>query len=168
MKKTILFIAILSVIILHGLVANAQDSKILVGGGLNYSTDLNNVGFAIDGAYRIDDKWEAAAGFAYYLKKDYVNWSMLDFDAHYVFANVDNISIYGLAGINVTFWKVKLPDDWGVMGVDTSVKGSEIGLNFGAGARMPLKDKWAVSGEVKFTAGQFNFLTIGVGVSYAL
>lgn len=167
MKKPFLFIVALCAILFQGFNANAQDSKIIVGGGLNYSTDLNNLGFAIDGAYRINDSWEAAGGFAYYLKKDYTNWSMLDFDAHYFFTNVENVSIYGLAGLNFTFWKVKLPDIGGIWG-DTSFSGSEVGLNIGAGARMPLKDKWSISSEVKFTAGEFNFLTISVGVNYAL
>ena len=103
MIKLFLFIALLSAILLRGVASKAQDSKILVVGGLNHSPDLNNLGFTIDGGCRINDNWEAAGGFAYYLKKDYTNWLMLDFDARYFFTNIENVSIYGLAVLNFTF-----------------------------------------------------------------
>lgn len=144
----------------------AQDSKILGGMGLNYSSDISSIGLSAKGVYLIDDTWEGAASFTYLFESNYTNWSMLDFDGHYVLSADDTKVFYGLGGLNFTFWKVKLDSEFGDFFGDSNITGSEVGFNVGAGGRYKLSDNIHLVGEMKYTIGGFNFFTIGAGVLY--
>jgi len=105
MKKFFTFLIVAALSFTTNLYAQSEDTKFLIGAGLNYATDISNIGLSVDGTYLINEDWEAAAGFTYFFEKNYVNWSMLDFDGHYVFHNNNGLIAYGLAGLNVTFYK---------------------------------------------------------------
>lgn len=150
----------------------AQESKILVGGGINYTSNISSAGLSVKGVYLIDETWEGAAAFTYLFENDYTSWSMLDLDGHYVFKKDETMTLYALGGLNFTFWKVEFDygyyDDFydGFGGSD--ITGNEVGINLGAGGRYDLSEKLSLVGEAKFTVGGFNFLTLGVGVLYKL
>lgn len=176
MKTSYLFTFALIILLgcIPALNTQAQNTKILAGGGLSFSTDIKSMGIQLNGVYQIDDTWEAAPGFTYYFKKDNTNWTMLDLNAHYVFHRDDKMLFYGLAGLNFVFWKVKIEnvyypdpmnpfsgyyDDW-------EANDTEVGFNLGAGGRMPITDQLWVTSELKYTIGGFDFLTINAGVLY--
>nr|WP_321408537.1 hypothetical protein [uncultured Carboxylicivirga sp.] len=183
--RTIKMYLVLSALFVLGLTANAQDSKFMLGAGVDYATEIQNLGIHLKGLYQINDVWEADAGYTYYFKKNYTNWSSLDFNGHYVFSCNDKGCFYALAGLNVTFYKIKLDNivsDYQVdysdeyadyydsmlsLATDLETKGSDIGLNIGMGGRMGLTDNLFLTGEVKYTLGGANYLNIGAGILYA-
>lgn len=162
--------------------AKAQDSKILAGAGLTYATEIENIGINLKGVYLINDVWEAEAGFTYFFEKNYTNWSALDFNGHYVFYNTDGKCVYALAGLNFTFYKFDMGDavadpyeDYydemeGYPGYnplsDFEAKGTETGLNLGIGGRMPISDVLLLNGDIKYTVGGADYLSINAGILY--
>jgi len=163
MMKNLLKAVFILVVLFSFSEANAQYSA---GIGVHYGTDISNIGFSINGKYVINDDWSAAPSFTLFLKKDYVTWSALDLDANYKITEIEKVGgLYGLAGLNMTFYKVKYDlGDWGGEYSDT---GSEIGLNLGLGLDIPINEKLIVAPEVRYTVGGANYLRIGAKVMYA-
>ena len=172
-KLILVFATVLSVF--FSLTTQAQDSKILAGAGLKYATDISTMGIEAKGVYLASDTWEIAPAFTYYFKKNNLNWSTLDFDAHYVFSADDKNTFYAIGGLNVTFWKFKVDglselDDLfegsglGGSGFDSS--GSDVGVNIGVGSRFAISDKMYFNADLKYTIGNANYLSAGVGVLY--
>ena len=168
----------------------AQEPKIMVGGGLTYATEINNVGLHLKGIYGITDKIEGEGAFAYFFKKDYTNWSALDFNVHYMLSENEDMCFYALGGLNITFYKFEVDspiggnytgmgDEYGEMleeyvgytessslgSIESS--GSEIGINLGVGGRMPLSEHLNLMGELKYTLGGADYLSASVGVTYS-
>lgn len=142
----------------------AQKGDIYGGLGLNFTSDIGAAGISLEGVYVINSTWEGAVSYTYIFEKDMVNWSLLNFDAHYLFNSTEENKIYGIGGLNITFFSV----DFGtIMGYDTgSTTGSEMGLNIGVGDRYKLSDNLHLMGELTYTLGGANFVNIGVGVLY--
>lgn len=181
MKNRVLFIA---VFILSGAFlgqVNAQESKISAGAGLNYATDINNIGISLQGLYKINPTWEVSPKFTYFFKKDYMSYSALDFNGHYVFSNNGSNAFYALAGLNITFYKFdtgnnsgfefEIDEEYGdydyMGGISLGeAKGSEMGLNIGIGTRFAISDKLDFNAEGKYILGNMNYLNLGVGILY--
>jgi opacity protein-like surface antigen len=180
-KLTVIFLLIIS--LLPAL--NAQFTK--VGGGLTYSTGLqfNNVtspayekelhkgpfaGIFLTGIYELSLPFHIAPSFTYFLprtntaytgfndQKTRVSSMMFDVNAHYVFNSLDKFEFYGLAGLNITFAKLK----W----VGTSSIGSDnaLGLNLGIGSYMKMTEQFDLFGEVKYIISKYDQLMINAGV----
>ncbi|MBN2596651.1 outer membrane beta-barrel protein [Labilibaculum sp.] len=175
MKNKFVLVIAAVLTVFFSLTSKAQDSKIMAGAGLGYATDISTLGISAKGVYLASDTWEIAPAFTYYLKKNNVNWSTLDFDAHYVFSTDESMTFYGIGGLNVTFWKFKMDgvssgssefDDFlgGMSDLDAS--GSDIGVNIGVGSRFALSDKMYFNADLKYTIGGSNFLSAGVGLLY--
>lgn len=96
-----------------------------------------------------------------------MNWSALDFNAHYLFYKKEKIAAYGLAGLDILFWKIKFDtDEYGVWGDALNTSSSNIGLNLGTGMRYQLSDKIYLNPELKYTVGNASYLSISVGLLY--
>ncbi|TRX71313.1 hypothetical protein [Carboxylicivirga sp. M1479] len=187
--KKLLFIACF---IASATFMSAQDSKFMAGAGLTYATDIDNIGINVKGLYLINETWEADAGFTYFFEKNNVNYSALDFNGHYVFLNNEGKCLYGLAGINITFYKIEI-DGIGTSDYDEyddyyggsseyedfygenpfssladamESKGSEFGFNLGFGGRLPLTEALNLTGEIKYILGGANYFSIGAGILY--
>ena len=159
-----LFKAALILVVLFSI--TETKAQISAGLGVHYGTDINNIGFSINGKYQIDETWSAAPSFTLFLKKDYVTWSALDLDANYKITDIEKVGgLYGLAGLNMTFYKIKL-EYYGVP--SESATGTEIGLNLGLGLDIPINEKLVVAPEVRYTLGGASYLRIGSKVMYAL
>jgi hypothetical protein len=174
-KLILVFASVLT--LCFSLTSKAQDSKILAGAGLNYATDISTMGISAKGVYLASDTWEIAPAFTYYFKKNNVNWSTLDFDGHYVFSVSDKSTFYAIGGLNVTFWKWSYDSDdsYGdeydeyddyFGGFDLDASGSDIGFNIGVGSRFAISDKMYFNGDLKYTLGGSNFLSVGAGLLY--
>jgi len=175
MKNKLILVCVTVLSVFVSLTTQAQDSKIMAGAGLKYATDISTMGIEAKGVYLASDTWEIAPGFTYYFKKNNVNWSTLDFDAHYVFSADESMTLYGIGGLNVTFWKFKMDgvssgsdefDDMfgGLSDLDAS--GSDVGVNIGVGSRFALSDKMYFNADLKYTIGNANYLSAGVGILY--
>lgn len=141
--------------------AKAQKS---VGAGVAYATNIDNIGFNLNGNYVIDEKWSAAPSFTYFLKKDYVTWMVLDLDANYQFSEIENMgSLYAIGGLNMTFFDINYEFDYGEY-YDGGFRGSDFGVNLGIGLLVPAGEKLAIAPEIRYTLGGANFARVGVKV----
>ncbi len=163
---------LITVLLISGLFfsknSTAQDSQIMAGAGLGYTSDINSFGLSVNGLYLVNDTWEAGARFTYLFENDFVQWNMLDLDGHYVFMNDDTKTLYALAGLNFTFWNYdfETPEYGSLWAPLVETGGTETGLNLGAGGRYALTDQLYLNGELKYTLGNFDFLSIGAGIMY--
>lgn len=163
--KTRQFFAITALLMLIAFAGNAQ---IKVGAGLSYATDINSAGISINGQYDINEDWAATGGFTYFLEKDYVKWSALDFNANYNITEVgDKSKLYGIGGLNVTFAKLDIPGLSDFMG-DVSTSESNVGLNLGAGMNFGLSDKLTLAPEMTYTISSGSYLRIGARIMFSL
>ncbi|WP_461639877.1 outer membrane beta-barrel protein [Labilibaculum euxinus] len=170
MKNKLILVIATVLSVFFSLTTKAQDSKILAGAGLKYATDISTMGIEAKGVYLASDTWEIAPAFTYYFKKNNVNWSTLDFDAHYVFSSDDKSTFYAIGGLNVTFWKFKMDggselDDY-FGGFDLDASGSDVGVNIGVGSRFAISDKMYFNADLKYTIGNANYLSAGIGILY--
>ncbi len=174
MKNKLILVFATVLTVLFSLTTQAQDSKILAGAGLKYATDISTLGIEAKGVYLASDTWEIAPAFTYFFKKNNTNWSTLDFDAHYVFSADSKNTFYAIGGLNVTFWKFKMDglstggselDDY-FGGFDLDASGSDVGVNIGVGSRFAISDKMYFNADLKYTIGNANYLSAGVGLLY--
>jgi hypothetical protein len=144
-------------------------AQISAGAGVVYGTSISNIGFSVNGKYEINEKWSAASTFTLFLKKDYVTWSALDLNANYQLTDMEKFgSLYALAGLNITFYKINIVYDLGAYGgpYNETASGSEAGLNLGLGLNIPFKEKLSIAPEIKYTIGGAHYLRIGAKAMY--
>ncbi len=138
-----------------------------VGAGVAYATNINSIGFNLNGNYVINEKWSAAPSFTYFLKKDYVTWMALDLDANYLFSEMENLgSLYAIGGLNMTFFNMDYEIDMGEYGgyYETSFSGSDFGVNLGIGLLISAGEKLQLAPEIRYTLGGANYARVGVKV----
>jgi hypothetical protein len=162
------------VAVLFFVVAESQ-AQISVGGGLWYGSDISSLGISANGKYAIDENWSAAASFTYFLEKDYVKWSTLDFDANYNITEIENLgSLYGIGGLAVTFWSINYDGgtvdmgEYGSYDLDLDASASDIGLNLGIGLNIVASDKFAIAPEMRYTISDGGYFRIGAKILFGL
>jgi opacity protein-like surface antigen len=179
--KKLSIIIILAIMTLS--VANGQFTKL--GGGATYGTGFhvnNETGFYADlhqsphfgifltGIYELSLPIHIAPSFAYFIPRTNestaaatnagstkVSAMMFDINGHYVFNSLNRFEFYGLAGLNITFTKIK----W--IGTTSSGSDNAIGLNLGAGSYIKLSPKYDLSVEAKYIVSKYDQLMINVG-----
>lgn len=182
MKKLITTILVMISVLSLG---NAQFTK--MGGGLTYGTgfhynnetsgfeaDLHRSPFAgifLTGIYELNLPIHIAPSFTYFLPrtneiselgynelKTRVSSMMFDVNGHYVINSLDRFEFYGLAGMNITFAKIK----W--VGTTSSDSDNAFGLNLGAGTYMKMTDQFDLYGEVKYIVSKYDQLMVNIGI----
>lgn len=176
--KNLFKAAIILAVILSFSVTESK-AQISAGGGLCFGSNINNVGFSINGKYQFNDAWSADPAFTYFLKKDGLTWMALDLDANYVITEIENMgSFYGIAGLNITFYNynydIDLTDytmnleksamvyDPGASIYSSSFSGSNFGVNLGVGFKIPVGENMAIDPEIRYTIIDGGYLRIGV------
>ncbi len=95
-----------------------------IGGGLFYGFEAEQAGIRLDGLYRINEDFRAAADFGFYFPEnrefDKVNRIEFNINAHYLFVDNDEFNVYGLAGINYFRYSAEFT------GTGTLLPGNEI------------------------------------------
>jgi hypothetical protein len=169
-------------------ITNGQFTKI--GGGLAYGTsfyhnnekslsDHRTPHFAISatGIYEINLKWHIAPSFTFfyphitkflsqpgYENRTTVTEMMFDLNGHYVFNSLDKFEFYGLAGMNITFEKIKFLDKFPG---GESKWGSSInapGLNIGAGTYLKITEQLDLFVEAKYIVSKYDQFMLNAGV----
>jgi outer membrane protein X len=87
----------------------------------------------------------------------------LNGNVNYYFLNDQPVSVYGLAGLNITNVKVK----YDAFGSDYSNSDSEFGLNLGLGANFHVGNILPFA-ELKYTISDFDQLVFMMGVKFPL
>ena len=180
MKKHILMSLLMIYILSTG---NAQFTKI--GGGLTYGTgfhfnnetagfeaDLHrspSAGIFLTGIYELNLPIQIAPSFTYLLPRTNKNTQpngtdtrvsamMFDLNGHYVLNSLDRFEFYGLAGLNITFAKLKR------LGTSTSGTDNALGLNIGAGTSMKVKEQLDLFAEAKYIFSKYDQFMLKAGV----
>lgn len=163
---------------------NAQFTK--VGGGMTFGTgfhfnnettgpqaDLHRSPFAgifLTGIYELSLPIHIAPSFSYFIPRTNpavagyngedtrVSEIMFDINGHYVFNSLDKFEFYGLAGLDITFTKIK----W--LGSTSEGTDNALGLNLGAGTYMKLTEQFDMYGEVKYILSKYDQLMVNLGV----
>lgn len=148
----------------------AQEGAIQIGPGLVYGNQVERLGLKADGTYSINEIIRAAADFTLFFpeKTDLgggneltATWMALNFNAHYFFYSQDELSAYGIGGLNISILRASISG--------TSDSESELGLNLGAGVEY-VADFGNLFGELTLAgiAGDADQLVIGGGVRFPL
>jgi len=158
MKKSILLL--LAVVLSCNVFAQFDASKLRVGGGLVFASEVNNIGLTFNGVYTITEEIEGAFAISHIFENDYVSSTIFDFDGHYIFHQQDSkLNFYGIAGLAVTSWKSDIP----YLG---DYSNSELGLNIGVGANYKLSDNLNLAPEARFTIEDNSYFRIGASIQY--
>lgn len=128
-----------------------------VGGGLAYGSEVEAIGIQAGATYAITEEISAAADFIIFFPDNY-DWWELNVNGHYNFFSEDNVSVYGLAGLNYATLSV----DLGQFG---DASDSELGLNLGGGAEFGL-DFAKLYTELKYVIGNADQLGISAGLRF--
>jgi opacity protein-like surface antigen len=180
MKK---FSLLLLILLLSLPAAKSQFTK--AGGGLTFGTgfhfnnetgvlaDLHRSPFAgifLTGIYELSLPVHISPSFTYFIPRTNksgivvanedtrVSAMMVDINGHYVFNSLDRFEFYGLAGLNVTFTKIK----W--LGTATSGTDNALGLNIGAGTYIKLTEQFDLYAEAKYIVSKYDQFMLNAGV----
>lgn len=133
------------------------------GSGVGSGSLDNDLGLRVDGYYPVDPQIRVGGDFTFYFPKseggvDFTVWE-LNFNGNYIFLEEDGLTLYGLAGINITGLSASFDGD--------SSSDTEIGLNLGGGAEYPL-DFADLFGEIKFggIGGDADQFVLGAGLRF--
>lgn len=162
MKNNI--ITMFTIVLLAFGVVNAQGLK--AGAGISYGNEINNIGLRVDGVYSINKDFSIGATATYYLKKDNLSWFVVDANAQYNFVKQEDLTVYGLAGLNMTFWSWDFPEN--DYGIDLGGSGTDTGINIGTGVRKKIGNKLELFGEAKYVLSGAGFFSLGAGVLFAI
>lgn len=154
----------------------AQDFMLGGGAGIGdgytyYRVSSGIPGIFLRGSYLITDFLEGSSSVTLFLpNKEYLAddegqrrtlvW-MLDFDAHYIFANLGRQwSFYALAGLDINFLSSKylgketFPNDY---------SDNYLGANIGFGSEYQVSSKIELLTEMKYTLGEFHQWSLTIG-----
>ncbi len=154
-----------------------SNNQILIGAGLVFGSgalddggDLDNdLGLKVDGYYSINENLRAGASFTFYLPKTEDSFggeltaTVIEFDVNgqYIFLHQDDLTAYGLAGLNFTSVSVDFEG--------ASDSESETGLNLGVGGEYAL-DFGKLFSELKLAGigGDADQFVISAGLRIGL
>jgi hypothetical protein len=178
MKKMLCRLLLIANIIfslsLHG--THAQDFMLGGGAGISdgytyYRVNSGIPGIFLRGSYLFTDYLEGSSSVTLFLpNKEYLAYDegqrrtlvwMLDFDAHYIFANLGHQwSFYALAGLDINFLSSKY------LGKETfpnNYSDNYLGANIGVGSKYQLSNKAQLLAEMKYTLGEFHQWSLTIG-----
>lgn len=139
----------------------AEKGDTWIGGGLSYGihSDYKNFGIGVKGQYEILDNFRADAQVDHFFLHEGVQISDANVNLEYAFPVSDAINVYPLAGLAL------VGHSGNSFGFLNSLK---VGFNVGAGAELPVNDKWKIFLDAKYQIvedwGRF-IPTIGVLVA---
>ncbi|MDX1476463.1 MAG: hypothetical protein R3301_02115 [Saprospiraceae bacterium] len=173
MKTAHTFLIVFGLLMAAGSVS-AQIS-ILAGLGFSFGTTAEAVGIHIRGDVDLDDSpYGGSLNFISYFSPatgpDNVDgvkavYRETNLNGHYFFISEEDLSVYGLAGLNISTAGAKLTIN---LPFTPNIKETEtqVGLNLGGGARFPVADNILVVGEVKYILSKFDQLVISAAGVY--
>lgn len=175
MKIALKFFILLPFILI-GTMSNGQ-IQIKAGLGLSYGTEAATVGLHFRGDVDLNEQWTGSMNIITYLGPNFgdedfsgiggikATYWELNFDAHYNAIISDDMTIYPLAGLNLSTAGVKttLNIPFGGSFGDTETK---VGLNIGGGLNYLVAERISILGEIKYVISDFDQLVITGGALY--
>mgnify|MGYP002626343945 CR=1 FL=1 len=141
-------------------------AQIKVGGGLSFGTGPDNLALQVRSGYQFNSNLTAMIDANFYMEGDKnFRARTLNFNLQYHFLHQENVSIYGLGGLNLTHVADVYHTDFGMKIVDP-VNGTA--FNLGAGGRYAFNENIDGFFEAKYIIGDFDQFVVGIGVVYNL
>lgn len=164
MKKVLLTTLLAAVI---SMTATAQ-TPIRIGGLLGFGSEIESLALGGVAEFMIKENMGISPQLVFFFgkKQNDVKTSMWEVNGNFNYYFMqEEVDLYGLAGINIANWKVKV-DVSGFPGFDDySSTGTELGLNLGLGANFKVSnDKILPFAEIKYVISDFDQLCIFGGV----
>jgi len=130
---------------------------------------VEKLGLFARGAYDITDEIRGNATVNFFFGESVegiasTNVWTINLDGHYKLIDEDEFGVYALAGLNLATVRVKFEDPTGIFG-NFSESSTEVGLNVGGGAELPL-DTVIPFAEVKYVISNLDQLVIMAGVRF--
>lgn len=160
--------------------AFAQEKQIKVGAGLVLSSGAigfdeidNDIGLRVEGLYPVNDKARITGDFTFFFPKSAGDLDAtvftINFNGNYWLYEKDELSVYGLGGINIAVISLDFPGSNNTPFGDFDDSSTEFGLNLGAGIEYDL-DFGDLFGELKFAGvgGDADQLVFGLGVRFPI
>jgi hypothetical protein len=152
MKKTLALVIILTAtsVAMYGQFTHAG----LAGG---YGLSIKEPGFGLYGMYTANEQVKIVPSVMYFLPHEIVtsdgtqnfSWWIFNLDGNYIVLDQVAFQAYGLMGLSVVYLKGE-QDEPPFQDIKYQYK---MGLNVGAGIRLPISDKVAPFAELKLTLG---------------
>lgn len=163
--KLSLFAAIL---FFGGILNSSAQDETRIGAMLAYGTEIENIGIGANAEFPIIENMTISPSFIFYLPKDEygvkINWFEVNANANYYFLK-DEISVYGIGGLNYSSVKVSYDDEFFGGG---SASDGRFGLNLGGGANFDIGGSILPFAELKYVIIDGGQLVLAAGVKFAL
>ncbi|WP_282039825.1 outer membrane protein [Saccharicrinis aurantiacus] len=170
MRKFYLLVVMFMVV--NGVSAQSFDeSKLRVGGGLVYCSNVSNLGLQFNGVYQFTNEWEGAIGYSHIFENNNLSYNILEFDAHYIFHEQDSrLNFYGIGGLAFTFVKYDYPiyikpgED--IIQTNYTNSTTKVGINLGVGCNYKLADNLNLASEFRYTSSDGSYVRLGASIQY--
>jgi len=140
----------------------AEKGDMWLGGGVSYGfhSDYKNFGIGVKGQYELLTNFRADAQVDHFFKNDGVQISDINVNLEYVIPATDAINVYPLVGLAFVGHS---ESNFGFLNA------AKAGFNIGAGAELPVNDKWKLFLDAKYqiVSGWGRFIPT-LGVMFAL
>jgi outer membrane protein X len=143
--------------ILFVMAIGSVHGQAMLGGGIAYGADVEDMGLQARALYEISDRINVSADVIYYLDGvENFSYYEVNVNAQYEFYENAGFSAYGLAGFNYFGFTV------------LGLEGSDSGLNLGAGAYYEIGNSIAAFGELKHAIGGSEQFLLAAGLLFRL
>jgi len=130
-----------------------------IGVNVAYGSEIESIAIGVKFNYGITDQIRLSPSFNYFVGKDELSEWEINADVHYLFDIAPKFSVYPLAGLTFTGWRVA----WGNYSSTTT----RFGANVGAGIGYQLSDIIGVGLEVKYSVvSDLDQFVPGINLTY--
>ena len=149
-------------------ISAASFAQARIGGMLGYGSETEQWGLGVNGEFFFHERMAITPSLFFYFPETHGGFKFSYWEAngdfHYYFLSQDVVSLYGLAGLNLTTAKVRRDNNF-IDGGESS--NSEAGINLGFGANLKL-GSIIPFGELKYVAGDIDQAVLFVGLKFPL
>jgi outer membrane protein X len=143
-----------------------------IGGGLNFGTEIENVGLHLRGGYLIQEKFHLGANFSFFFPKEEgsinTTWWAFNINGNYWYTPDGDLYLYPLVGLNIATIKVEGTFNTGFGSTSTSDSDTEIGINLGGGVGYMVNDNLLPFFEGKYVVSDFDQAVFSLGMRYLI
>jgi len=162
MKKTIAIVLFLS-----ALTAGTYGQFTHIGAAAGYGLGIKEPGFGLYGMYTVNEQIKIVPSLLYYLPHEIIvpdvvedavqtfTWWIANIDGNYMIVNQDAFMAYGIMGLSLIYLKGE-HDHWQFPDTKYLYK---MGLNVGAGIRIPVGERLTPFAEVKMILSDKAYFT---------
>ena len=150
-------------------ISSPMNAQVRVGPFLGYGQELNLWGLGAHTELLLNERVSISAVFTQYFPEDLDNvprrnvWE-LNTNLNYYVVRGEVGYLYGLAGLNYTHFKTRMP----TLTSEDVDKDGNIGLNMGLGTMIRVADRLLPFVEGKYTAGGYSQLSLTFGMKFQL